>query len=124
MVASPNTTICFGQSTNIFANASGGTGPYTYSWTPSSISGSGPVMVNPTVTTNYNVYAVDANGCLSPVKNIQIYVHPPIIGYGHVYQLFAMEIMVLFRLVLQVPVMVARINIHGVMDPVQQLLML
>lgn len=82
LVTSPNATICFGQSTNIFANASGGTAPYNYSWTPSSIMGSGPVLVNPTVTTNYNVYAVDANGCLSPVKNIQIYVYPPLMATG------------------------------------------
>jgi gliding motility-associated-like protein len=82
LVTSPNATICFGQSTNIFANASGGTAPYTYSWTPSSLTGSGPISVNPTVTTVYNVYATDANGCPSPTKNIQIYVYPQLLANG------------------------------------------
>ncbi|HPQ09315.1 MAG TPA: gliding motility-associated C-terminal domain-containing protein [Bacteroidia bacterium] len=82
LVTSPNATICFGQSTNIFANASGGTAPYTYSWTPSSLTGSGPISVNPTVTTVYNVYATDAKGCPSPTKNIQIYVYPQLLANG------------------------------------------
>ncbi|GAB4451361.1 MAG: hypothetical protein OHK0036_11720 [Bacteroidia bacterium] len=82
LITSPNATICYGQSTNIFANASGGNSPYSYSWTPSSLSGAGPIMINPTVTTNYNVYATDANGCVSPIKNIQIYVLPPLIASG------------------------------------------
>ena len=59
-----NPTICSGQSAQLTANVSGGTGPYTYSW-------SGPGIVGPndtqtiTVTAvgTYTVTVTDANGC-------------------------------------------------------------
>ncbi len=82
LITSPNATICFGQSTNLSANAGGGISPYTYSWNPSNLSGAGPISVNPTVTTIYNVYATDVNGCTSPTKNIQIYVLSPLTATG------------------------------------------
>ncbi len=82
LVTSPNATICFGQNSNVFANASGGSAPYTYTWTPSTLAGAGPIVVTPTTTSLYNVYATDSHGCLSPTKTIQIYVHPPLQATG------------------------------------------
>jgi hypothetical protein len=43
------------------ANVSGGTGPYTYSWSNSATTSS--ITVNPTATTGYSVNVRDANGC-------------------------------------------------------------
>ncbi len=57
-----NSLICLGNSATISASASGGTAPYTYTWS------SGPtntlVIINPAVTTNYSVTLKDANGCV------------------------------------------------------------
>ena len=43
------------------ATVSGGTGPYTYSWSNGSVSAS--TTVSPTVTTTYSVMVTDQNGC-------------------------------------------------------------
>jgi hypothetical protein len=45
------------------ASSSGGTAPYTYTWSNSATGSS--ISVCPTVGTNYTVSAVDANGCPS-----------------------------------------------------------
>ncbi|MBS1653176.1 MAG: gliding motility-associated C-terminal domain-containing protein [Bacteroidetes bacterium] len=82
LVASPNTTICYGTSTLLSANVSGGTAPYTYSWNPSIISGSGPSAVNPTVTSLYQVYAVDVNNCTTPTQTITVSVLPQLTSAG------------------------------------------
>ena len=47
--------------------ASGGTGPYTYAWSPSTGLSSTTVanpLANPTVNTTYNLIVTDANGCV------------------------------------------------------------
>jgi len=49
------------SSLTLQANVSGGTGPYTYSWSNSSTSSS--ITVQPTVTTQYSVTVHDQNGC-------------------------------------------------------------
>jgi gliding motility-associated-like protein len=55
------TTLCYGASTMVKANASGGTGTKTFNWSPS---GSGDsFLATPNATTIYNVTATDANGC-------------------------------------------------------------
>jgi gliding motility-associated-like protein len=52
---------CFGASDgHVTASASGGTGPYTYSWLPINLNG--PV-INGLPAGTYNVTAIDANGC-------------------------------------------------------------
>lgn len=71
-------TICPGQSSQLFATGTGGTAPYTYVWSPSTFSGSGPHTVSPTGSTTYFVYTVDANGCLSNTVNTTITVTPPL----------------------------------------------
>jgi gliding motility-associated-like protein len=65
-------TICIGQSATLAESATGGTGPYTYAWTPG-----GPI-VSPVVTTSYSVFATDANGCTSPVVTTTVTVHQPL----------------------------------------------
>ena len=81
LMTTPNTTICYGQSTQIAAIGQGGTPPYTYSWTAPFI-GSGPHTVNPTSTTVYYVTASDGNGCVSSPGTITINVTPPLTASG------------------------------------------
>jgi gliding motility-associated-like protein len=60
-------TVCPGNTATLTVNASGGTTPYTYSWTPSTgLSSTTNTMVtvnNPTVTTVYTVTISDPSGC-------------------------------------------------------------
>jgi gliding motility-associated-like protein len=65
-------TICIGQSTTLSASATGGTGNYSYAWSPA-----GPV-VSPTTTTTYTVTATDANGCTSASQTVAVTVRPPV----------------------------------------------
>ena len=76
-----STTICVTNCVNISAPASGGSGaPYTYHW---SITGGGGGFLGnnmthnvcPTQNTTYEVYAEDANGCLSTVSLITVNLH-------------------------------------------------
>ena len=64
--AAADTTICSGASYSLNGSASGGTGPYTYSWTPTT-GLSDATAANPTAevgsTTTYTVTVTDANGC-------------------------------------------------------------
>ena len=53
-----------GQSTNLSATATGGTSPYTYSWSPSGAITQN-TTVSPTVTTTYTVKVTDVNGCMA-----------------------------------------------------------
>ncbi|PCH93962.1 MAG: hypothetical protein COB85_06175, partial [Bacteroidetes bacterium] len=70
-------TICIGGSMDIFAVGNGGTLPYTYNW--DNALGNSPLhTVNPTVTTQYNVTIVDANGCSTASNMITIEVNPPL----------------------------------------------
>ncbi len=71
--AGPDKTIvtCSGDSTTIgdVPAVTGGTGPYTYSWTPaiglSNDTIANPVVKGITVTTTYMLSITDANGCVS-----------------------------------------------------------
>ncbi|MEW6467274.1 MAG: PKD domain-containing protein [Bacteroidota bacterium] len=66
------TTICVGQSLTLTATATGGTGSFTYAWSPS-----GPT-VSPVTTTTYTVIATDASGCTSGPQTVTVTVHPPL----------------------------------------------
>ena len=55
-------TICEGDSTLIFAIATGGTEPYSYEW-DNGLGNASSHIVTPTATTTYNVTVTDANGC-------------------------------------------------------------
>jgi gliding motility-associated-like protein len=71
-------TICFGDSTQVWASGQGGTSPYTINWTSPGMSGSGPIMVQPAVSTDYCFTVTDANGCNSPNDCVEITVTPPL----------------------------------------------
>lgn len=77
LITSPDATICYGTSINIFANASGGNAPYHYHWSDGS-SGSGPFSISPLSSSFYNVYVTDTTNCQSETKTIKITVLPPI----------------------------------------------
>lgn len=64
-------TVCPGQPAVVAAGASGGTGNYTYSWTPN-LGPNNSYVVYPNSITNYMVNAIDANGCTSPPAIITI----------------------------------------------------
>ncbi len=64
-------TVCPGQQTLIGATASGGTGPYTYSWN-NNLGNNSSHTVTPNFATTYNVSVTDANGCASQSTSIFI----------------------------------------------------
>jgi gliding motility-associated-like protein len=64
--------ICIGQSVAMTASATGGTLPYSFSWSPS-----GPT-VSPTVTTTYTVIVTDGNGCQASPQQVTVTVNPPL----------------------------------------------
>ncbi len=74
-VKSSAQAICSGQSVNLSTNTSGGTAPYTYSWSNGSTLSS--ITVAPIKTTTYIVTITDANGCTT-IGTITIAVNPPI----------------------------------------------
>lgn len=79
LFASTNDTICYGDSIQIYGQGSGGTLPYTYSWTGASgLNQVGSNTVNPLVTTTYAVGVTDFNGCTVDPINITITVLPRI----------------------------------------------
>ena len=77
--AGTDTAICSGASVIIGGNptTSGGSGPYTFQWSPgtglNSTTSSNPTA-NPTVTTSYSVTVTDRLGC-SAVSSVTITVH-------------------------------------------------
>ncbi|MCB9189687.1 MAG: gliding motility-associated C-terminal domain-containing protein [Flavobacteriales bacterium] len=73
-----STTICYGEDTQIWASGQGGTAPYTILWTPVGFSGTGPILVSPTVTTDYCFKVEDDNGCLSSQACVSIIVREPL----------------------------------------------
>ncbi|MCB0379821.1 MAG: gliding motility-associated C-terminal domain-containing protein [Flavobacteriales bacterium] len=75
---SPNVTICAGQTTNITSTATGGSGAgYVYTWNNGlGVGQNHTVSLLPNTTTNYEVTAVDANGCPSDTGRVTVIVHP------------------------------------------------
>jgi gliding motility-associated-like protein len=70
------TTICYNQTTQIAAFGSGGTPPYSYTWTPTPFVGGGPHTVTLTTTSVFGVTVSDVNGCSPNAQNITISVTP------------------------------------------------
>lgn len=73
-----DTLICQNGDADLKATASGGNGPpYDYDWNNGMPSDS-QHTVSPSSQTVYEVQAEDSLGCLSPVHQIEVDVHPPI----------------------------------------------
>jgi gliding motility-associated-like protein len=68
-------TICISQSTTISASPSGGTTPYTYTWSNGATTAS--QSVTPAATINFTVLVADANGC-TITQSVTTTVHPPL----------------------------------------------
>ncbi|MES2284032.1 MAG: PKD-like domain-containing protein, partial [Bacteroidota bacterium] len=79
--AGSNNTICSDSSVIIGGTptATAGTGPYTYSWSPSSGLDS-PTLSNPTanpaVNTTYSVTVTDSMGCAASINSMTVTVNP------------------------------------------------
>ncbi len=73
-----STTICYGDSSQLWASGQGGTAPYTVNWTTPGLTGPGPIMVNPLTTSTYCFTITDDNGCVSPSGCVDITVLPPL----------------------------------------------
>jgi uncharacterized repeat protein (TIGR01451 family) len=69
LVVSGNDTTCEGNAANIYANASGGDGNYTYTWAPGGMTGA-VIQAIPLSTTTYSVTVND--GCGSVLKGTTI----------------------------------------------------
>ncbi len=81
LFVSLNDTICYGDTSQIYATASGGTPGYNYFWTGASgvgMSGSGPHIVTPTITTMYTSLVLDNNGCSVGPLSMNVFVKPPL----------------------------------------------
>ena len=75
VTAQDDVAICAGDALTLTATASGGTAPYTFTWSPE-----GP-DVTPAVTTTYTVGATDANGCTGTAQDVVVSVgdvDPPV----------------------------------------------
>ena len=81
VINSPD-TVCHGEAFQLFANASGGTNPYTnYSWTGGLVISSasqGPFLDTLTTTTSYDMQVTDVNGCAQSIEKT-IYVTAPLV---------------------------------------------
>jgi len=81
--ASPTVTdpICFGNTNgSVFSNTSGGTGPYTYTWTPPVVGGTVTSTATTSTYTNipagsYTLIINDANGCADTTTHV---LNPPV----------------------------------------------
>ena len=75
----PSNYLCIGEYANLSASANGGTPPYTFVWSDSTMNGSQLQTVQPATTTVYSVNVTDANGCTSlvPVSTV-VNVYPPL----------------------------------------------
>lgn len=54
-------SLCYGLSTSLYGNVTGGTPPYSFLWNTSQTTPS--IMINPTVATNYTLAVKDHNSC-------------------------------------------------------------
>ena len=90
LIVSPSQTICFATSASIFAQASGGTPPYSYTLTNLATNSATTVTtsnginatLNLTTTTQFTAMVFDG-GCSNGPLTIIVNVHPPLIASGY-----------------------------------------
>jgi gliding motility-associated-like protein len=75
--ATAPSTACAGRQVNLQGSGSGGTGNYTFIWTPGNINGQ-LVGVVPAGTTVYTLNAFDSKGCTQPPVQLTVSVLPMI----------------------------------------------
>ena len=75
--AGTDTVICLTGTALLAADATGGTGAHAMHWDHGAGTGS-PVAVSPSDTTVYQVWATDANNCLSDTAQVTVAVRPPL----------------------------------------------
>ncbi len=68
---------CLNKQITLQANASGGSGGYTFVWNPGNITGQ-VVSLTPTATTAYSLNVYDSNGCTLAPFQVTATVNPPI----------------------------------------------
>lgn len=74
--ASGSTLICVGNSTNITGSATGGTPPYSYTWSTGAITAT--TGVSPTLDQSFTVVVTDANNCPADSADVTVFVRPPL----------------------------------------------
>jgi len=72
-----DTLICVSQAANIGTNTTGGTPPYSYTWSSGGAT-TQLISANPTVTQTFAVYVTDANNCTPDTGEIIVAVRPPL----------------------------------------------
>lgn len=77
VISANDSSLCQGQSVQLFAAATGGTPGFTFTWSTGYV-GNGPLNLTPAQTTIYSVTAVDANGCSSAPSSITVAVAGPL----------------------------------------------
>ena len=79
--AGADVSVCSGTCTTLNGQATGGTGPYTYTWSPIGSTSQNP-QVCPMTTTIYTLTVTDANGCAG-IDQVTITVNPsPTVNAG------------------------------------------
>ena len=80
LTVSNDTIVCIGGNGVLLANATNGNGaPYDYNWSQGIVSNAGTQNVSPTISTIYDVYAVDGLGCASNTLSVTVSLFPPIL---------------------------------------------
>jgi hypothetical protein len=74
------TTICSGFSATLTATVTGGTAPFTYTWSDGTVHGptvltTDSITVSPTSTTSYSVIVTDANNCTGTSNSVTVTVN-------------------------------------------------
>lgn len=76
-ISANDSSLCYGQSVQLFCSATGGNPGYKYIWN-TGYTGPGPITYAPTHSTIYSVYTEDSSGCQSVPASVVITVSPPI----------------------------------------------